>query len=168
MAAASASASATRVRSKERVLLLARRLMRHAMRVDTSSGPGLWLSFIKDEFRAASSAPTKRERVRDQRAAAADIAACFDAVEEQRKLLSTYSGGDADNTEYRRRAAKRVGLTVPDSVPLAARDLGAKYDVAGRTSVAQGVANLKQQLYGTPSADTPAGATTTKDRDERR
>ena len=66
-------------------------------------------------------------------------------------LVVQYGQVDIDATQYREAAAKRVGLTIPDRVPLEAQDYASKYDLASKLSQLKGVAGLKAQLYGIDS-----------------
>lgn len=58
---------------------------------------------------------------------------------------------DIDSKAYREAAAARVGLTIPDKVPLQAQDYAAKYELATKMTKLKGVAGLKAQLYGLES-----------------
>lgn len=66
-------------------------------------------------------------------------------------LVVQYGQVDIDANQYREAAAKRVGLTIPDRVPLEAQDYASKYDLASKLSQLKGVAGLKAQLYGIES-----------------
>ena len=63
------------------------------------------------------------------------------------RLLERYAGVDIDSKEYRKAAAQRVGLSMPDKVPLRAVDASTKYDVGRRLMAKGGIRSLKAQLY---------------------
>lgn len=65
------------------------------------------------------------------------------------RLLEAYAGVEVDSSEYRKAAARRVGLTIPERVPLSVSDVASKYDLSARLGVAGGVKGLKAQLYNT-------------------
>jgi hypothetical protein len=135
-------------KAASRALAVMRRLCRHAYRIQADEGASQWTRFLLDAARTKGT----RAELRQAAAAAADIAACFDAVHEQSRLLETYQGANVDDRKYREKAAARVGLKLPDSVPLAARDVSSKYDLSSRLVRAGGIEGLKQQLYGRRNA----------------
>lgn len=55
---------------------------------------------------------------------------------------------DIDSKVYRKAAAARVGLAIPEQAPLQSQDYAAKYDLASKLSKLKGVQGLKAQLYG--------------------
>jgi len=138
-------------RGKARAKALVRRLLRHSSRIDTTGGTAPWTASIVGMARSVEAGGASKAEVRASMTAAADVAAVFDAVREQHRLLERYHGGDVDSTDYRAKAAARVGLSVPAGVPLQARDLGAKYSIDGILKRAEGIEGMKQELYGTRS-----------------
>ncbi|KAA0156017.1 hypothetical protein FNF29_01435 [Cafeteria roenbergensis] len=145
-------------RGRQRARVMVRKLMRQARRVDCAETPKPWMAAIAESARATAAEATTKAELRSAMAGAADVLACFTAVQEQSKLLERYHGGDVDSKDYRARAAARVGLAVPEGVPLGARDLGSKYDISGATIKAEGVEGMKQELYAGRRAKSPRPA----------
>jgi hypothetical protein len=82
----------------------------------------------------------------------------FDSTQ---RLVGRYGQVDIDAEDYRNAAAQRVGLAMPDRVPLQdPKDYAGKYDIAARLSQLKGVAGMKAQLYGAAAFNLDSGATT--------
>lgn len=64
------------------------------------------------------------------------------------KLLSQHGQIDIDSQEYREAAAQRVGVKIPDRLPLREVDHVSKYDLANKVNKMKGIAGMKAQLYG--------------------
>jgi hypothetical protein len=152
-------------KGKARVLSVVRKMFRQTGRMDATEGRQQWTSKIAEIARSHAEHATSRRDLREATAAASDILACFEAVQDQNKLLSLYHGGDVDARDYRTKAAARVGLQVPSVVPLQPRDLASKYDTTGRAPKPEGVESMKQELFGKRRASKSKG---TADLDEIR
>lgn len=63
-------------------------------------------------------------------------------------LLSKHGQVDIDSPEYREAAAQRVGVKIPDRLPLRQVDHVSKYDLANKVNKMKGIAGMKAQLYG--------------------
>jgi hypothetical protein len=63
-------------------------------------------------------------------------------------LVAQLGQVDIDSPEYRAAAARRVGLAIPDRLPLKESDPVSRYDVAAKLSQLKGVAGMRAQLYG--------------------
>jgi hypothetical protein len=134
-----------RVTNAERDVRTARAILRHVRRIDTQQGWREWSAAVTTEFRASKSAREARLR----REMAADVLEYLDAVGEQQRLVEAYSGLDIDSPHYRKAAALRVGLRIPEAAPLeSAEDVRTKYDLSGKLGTARGVAGLRAQLFG--------------------
>ena len=170
--------ASARVRSK--TLSVARGIVRHLRsQLDNSTGyppvqnTTLWTDHVMEMYRAnvnASSSDARTARIQ-----ATEFLDYLTAIKEQRvssfsiwhpfpastvsyvsfvylqSLVVQYGQVDIDASQYREAAAKRVGLTIPDRVPLEAQDYASKYDLASKLSQLKGVAGLKAQLYGIES-----------------
>lgn len=188
--------SSARVRSK--TLSVARSIVRHLRKeIDNSTGfpavqdASLWTNHVMGMYRANAAASSSDAR--NARIQATEFLDYLSAIKEQRvrmryipshgaipartfmfpsqSLVVQYGQVDIDATQYREAAAKRVGLTIPERVPLEAQDYASKYDLASKLSQLKGVAGLKAQLYGIESVlpkkkpaaaaaqDTPTGGT---------
>jgi hypothetical protein len=133
-------------RPQKKVLATLRGLLRHVhAHFDNQTGTVLrkdvspWTKEIMARYRAAQNVKN-REEVRNLRAFASDLLAELQAVHEQKvmlyqgsfelagaqlpclgawqELFFRYGGISAESGEYRHAAANRVGVTIPEKIPL--------------------------------------------------
>lgn len=111
--------------------------------------------FILSEYRRGAQVKD-RASVRQLRAQASDILNYFKATLQQNKLLTLQRGSDPDKEMARTAAARFVGLSIPDGIPLGASSAPDKYQetLQKRLSGAledtklEGVDYLKAQYFG--------------------
>lgn len=118
-----------------------RGLLRHVrLHVDNKAGfplrtdTSLWRQFIVQQYRDHQH-DKDRAAVRRLRQAAAEALDGFEAVVAQQELFFRYGGVDQDSTEYRTAAAHRVGLAIPEQVPIREFDKS-KYNIAAAVNFA--------------------------------
>ncbi len=70
-------------------------------------------------------------------------------------LLESFGRKDIDSKDYRKAAAQRVGVKLPENLPLQFADPSEKYrkDLAARISRLHGVTAMKAELYGVEALD---------------
>jgi hypothetical protein len=140
-----------RVTNAERDVRAARAILRHVRAIDTKQGWREWSKAVLGEFRSGHKS-AREARLR--RELAADMIEYLDAAQEQQRLVEAYSGLDIDSPHYRKAAALRVGLRIPEAAPLeGVADVRAKYDVSGKLGTARGIAGLRAQLFGTTNPE---------------
>eukprot|EP01138_Halocafeteria_seosinensis_P006387 gb/GECG01006529.1/.p1 GENE.gb/GECG01006529.1/~~gb/GECG01006529.1/.p1 ORF type:complete len:231 (+),score=19.43 gb/GECG01006529.1/:1-693(+) len=147
----------THTKAQKKTLAALRGLLRHARMYFDNKPPSasgehandvsLWTDYIMQQARENQHL-NDRQETRRLRRKTQDILTLYEAIVEQKKLLSQHGQIDIDSQEYREAAAQRVGVKIPDRLPLREVDHVSKYDLANKVNKMKGIAGMKAQLYG--------------------